>query len=267
MRQGLRQGGPARSPVLVLPIPSSATQELSMPVTAPDRATNLLIGILSRRNRELLVGLCDLVELEYGETICEPGRPYRHVYFPLLGFLSLFKDTAGHPPLEMGLIGNEGMLGATLLLGIDKPPLRGVVQGAGSALQMPTATFQRVFREQAPVAAMLKRYLYVLMRQLFQTTACTCFHSVEERLARWLLMTHDRAHADHFHLTHQWLADMLGVRRSAITIAAGRLQQRGLIRYTRGEITVMSRAGLEAAACECYRKLVDEYAEAFRPAE
>lgn len=236
-----------------------------MPVAAPDRATNLLIGILSRRNRELLVGQCELVELQYGETVCEPGRPYRHVYFPLLGFMSLFTGSTGHSPLEMGLIGNEGMLGATLLLGIDKPPLLGVVQGAGSALRMPAANFQRIAREQAPVAAMFKRYLYVLMGQLFQTAACTCFHAVEERLARWLLMTHDRAHADHFHLTHQWLADMLGVRRSAITIAAGRLQQRGLISYTRGEITVLSRAGLEGTTRECYRKLVDDYAAAFRP--
>ncbi len=237
-----------------------------MPVAAPDRATNRLIGILSRRNGALIVGQCDLVELRYGETVCEPGRPYRHVYFPLIGFMSLFTGGAGSSPLEMGLIGNEGMLGATLLLGVDQPPLRGVVQGAGSALRMPVAKFQRMILEQAPVAAVMKRYLYVLMCQLFQTAACTCFHSVEARLARWLLMTHDRAHADHFHLTHQWLADMLGVRRSAITIAAGRLQQRGLISYTRGEITVLSRAGLEATTCECYRKLIDEYAEAFRPA-
>jgi len=235
-----------------------------MPSAAPVRVANLLIGTLSRRNRDLILAQSELVELEYGETVCDPSRPYRHVYFPLLGFISLFTGITGHSPIEMGLIGNEGMLGATLLLGVDMPPLKAVVQGPGSALRMPAANFQRMLREQAPVKALFELYLYVLMRQLFQTAACTCFHSVEERLARWLLMTHDRAHADRFHLTHQWLADMLGVRRSAITIAAGDLQHRRLISYTRGEITVLSRRGLEAVTCECYRKLVDDYAEVFQ---
>ncbi len=234
-----------------------------MPSAAPDRVANLLIDMLSRRNRELMLGQCELVELQYGETVCETDGPYRHVYFPLLGFISLFMGISGHAPLEMGLVGNEGMLGASLLLGVDEAPLKAVVQGPGSALRMSTANFQRMLREQAPIAAILQRYLHVLMRQLFQTAACTCFHSVEERLARWLLMTHDRAHADHFHMTHQCLAGMLGVRRSAITIAAGGLQQRRLISYTRGKITVLSRPGLEAVTCECYRKLVDDYAEAF----
>jgi CRP-like cAMP-binding protein len=235
-----------------------------MPSAAQVRVANFLIGMLSRRNRELMVGQCELVELRYGETVCETDRPYRHVYFPLLGFISLFTGITGHAPLEMGLVGNEGMLGATLLLGVDKAPLKAVVLGAGSALRMPVTQFQRMLREQAPMTAILQRYLHVLMRQLYRTATCTCFHSVEERLARRLLMTHDRVHGDHFHLTHQWLAEMLGVRRSAITIAAGGLQQRRLIRYARGEITVLSRPGLEVLACECYQKLVDDYADAFR---
>jgi CRP-like cAMP-binding protein len=155
----------------------------------------------------------------------------------------------------MALIGNEGMLGATLVLGMSTVPLRAVVQGAGSAWRMPASQLRRELAGSADLRRVLGRHVYAVMTEVSKTAACTCFHDAGARLARWLLMTHDRAHADHFHLTHQFMADMLGVQRSAITIAAGALQKKKLIRYTRGEISILDRRGLEDASCDCYRKL------------
>ena len=159
----------------------------------------------------------------------------------------------------MGLIGSEGMLGVTLVLGINTAPLDAVVQGSGTALRLSASQLQRELRDTPALFKILSRYLYVLMAQLSQSVACSHFHETEPRLARWLLMTHDRAHADHFYLTHQRLADMLGVQRSAVTIAAGTLQKRKLICYTRGEINILDRAGLEAGSCECYGELTEDY--------
>lgn len=169
----------------------------------------------------------------------------------------------GHKPLEMGLIGNEGMLGATLALGVTNSPQRGVVQGSGTALRMTVAHLRAELRDSAALRRTLDRYLYVLMAQLSQTAACARFHAIEARLARWLLMTHDRAPSDHFYLTHDFLADMLGVRRSAVTIAAGALQHRELISYSRGRIVIVDRQGLESASCECYRAVVEDYENLF----
>jgi len=162
--------------------------------------------------------------------------------------------------LEMGLVGNEGMLGVTLKLGIKTAPMRAVVQGTGTALRMTGSNFTRLLGRTPAMFHILDRYLYVLMAQLTRSSACTRFHEIEPRLARWLLMTHDRAHADHFYLTHEFLADMLGVRRSGVSIAAGALQLRKLIRYSRGEITILNRKGLEAASCECYGATQEDYA-------
>lgn len=227
------------------------------------QAVNRLIGGLPRKERSRFLALCEPVELVFGAILCEPEQPFRHAYFPVTGFISLVKTLDGRHPMEIGLIGSEGMLGATLALGGGTAPLRGVVQGAGTALRMTAPQLRSELRDSPPLLRTLNRYLYVLMAQLAQTTACTHFHETEPRLARWLLMTHDRAHADHFYLTHQLLADMLGVQRSAVTIAAGALQQRKLISYTRGEIHILSRTGLEAASCECYGAVVDDYAQLF----
>ncbi len=224
---------------------------------------NRLIGSLPRKERDRILERCEPVDLVFGTVLCEPGQLFRRVYFPLTGFISLVVEMGGHKPLEMGLIGNEGMLGVTLALGVSTAPHRGVVQGSGTALRMSAPQLRGALRDSPALLRTLNRYLYVLMAQLSQTAACTRFHVVEARLARWLLMTHDRAHADYFHLTHQFLADMLGVQRSAVTIAAGALQHRKLVHYTRGKITVLDRKGLEAASCECYKAVVEDYANLF----
>ncbi len=226
-------------------------------------ANNRLLDDLPRKDRNAFSARCEAVELVFGTVLCEPDELYRHVYFPHTGFISLVASVDHHPPLEMGLIGNEGMLGVTLVLGVNSAPMRGVVQGSGTALRMTVAQFRRELSDIPALAQTLGRYLYVLMAQLSQTAVCTNFHDLESRLARWLLMTHDRAHADRFHLTQSFLADMLGVQRSAVTIAAGEFQRKSLIRYSRGEISVLSRKGLEALACQCYAEVVKDYAKFF----
>lgn len=224
---------------------------------------NRLIEGLPRKDRNQVLARCESVDLVFGAILCDQDEPFRYIYFPLTGFISLVATVGRHQPLEMGLIGFEGMLGATLVLGVNNASLRGVVQGSGTALRMTARQFRRELRDCPSLLRALNQYTYVLMAQLSQTAACNCFHEVNARLARWLLMTHDRAHADHFHLTHQFLADMLGVQRSAVSIAAGVLQRRKLIRYSRGEINVLDRSRLEAVACECYGKGIADYAQLF----
>lgn len=222
---------------------------------------NQLLASLPHQESARVLACCEPVDLVFGSILCEPEQALRHLYFPLTGFISLVITLRDHQPLEMGLIGNEGMLGATLVLGVNSVPMRAVVQGSGTALRISATDFRRELQECPELLRLLNRYLYVLMAQLSQTAACTHFHEIEPRLARWLLMTHDRAHADHFYLTHEYLADMLGVRRSGVTVAAGALQLRGLIHYTRGEISILDRKGLEAASCECYDATIDDYAQ------
>lgn len=234
---------------------------MSINSTAP--VTNRLLGALPSKDRTGLLSRCETVSLEFGTVLCEPDQYYEYTYFPLSGFISLVELVGSHEPLELGLIGNEGMLGVTLALGIDTAPLRGVVQGAGSALRMQRLQLRKELQASSALLDILQRYLYVTLSQLAQTAGCTQFHEIEARLSRWLLMTHDRAHADHFHLTHKFLADMLGVQRSAVTIAAGALQKRKLIHYTRGEISILDRRGLEAASCKCYDAVIDDYARQF----
>ncbi|MDB6060940.1 MAG: Crp/Fnr family transcriptional regulator [Verrucomicrobiaceae bacterium] len=221
---------------------------------------NRLIDNLSSNERKQFLEQCTPVELIFGTLLCEADQPFTEVYFPLTSFISLVSSVSGHQPLEIGLIGSEGMLGATLALGILTAPSQAWVQGSGTALRMSANSFQIELKKNATLMTQLNRYLYVTMAQLSQIAACTHFHEIEVRLARWLLMAHDRAHADRFYLTHKFLADQLGVQRSAVTIAAGNLQKKHLISYTRGEIRILDRAGLEAAACECYHALIDDYA-------
>jgi CRP-like cAMP-binding protein len=219
-----------------------------------------LIARLPQADRRRLLAASQLVELRMGEDLSELGSATRHVYFPTDSFISLLTRVDDHPGLEVGMVGQEGMLGVQVALGVARAPLRALVQGPGSAWRLSAAGFRRELAGCPALRRGLDRYLYVLMAQLANSASCLRFHLIGPRLARWLLMSHDRAHADSFRITHEFLAYMLGVRRVGITMAAGVLQGDGLIRYHRGELTVLDRPGLEVAACSCYASDRESYA-------
>ncbi len=213
---------------------------------------NDLIELLPCKDRQRLHALCRPVELMPTDVLCEPGRPTGHVYFPTEGFVSLLTVIDGAPGLEVGMVGREGLLGVHLALGVASAPLQAVVQGAGAAWRIEVRAFRGELARSAALQRTLNRYVAVVMAQLAALAACQRFHLIGPRLARWLLMSHDRAHDDGFRVTHESLARMLGVRRVGITNAAGALQRSGLIAYRRGDLRVLDRSGLEAVACGCY---------------
>jgi len=193
------------------------------------------------------------VFLNFGDVLYEPGDPIRYVYFPGDSLVSLLTQVEERMTLEVGLIGSEGMVGISLALGVSSSPMRALVQGTGAAMRMEAGRFQLELKQSPSLQRELYRYSHLLMAQFTQTAACNRFHGVEARLARWLSMTRDRVSSDRFHLTHDFMADMLGVRRVGITNAATTLRERRLIEYNRGDITILDRKGLNAAACVCYR--------------
>jgi CRP-like cAMP-binding protein len=215
--------------------------------------TNRLLAALPAKELEHFVARCESIDLILADVLCVPGDPIHHVYFPTSSFISLVAPIDGYAGLEVGMIGNEGMFGIGVMLGVEVAPLHALVQGAGHALRMSAKHFRRELEDSPALHRGLNRYIYVLISQLAQTAACTRFHVVEARLARWLSMTRDRAGSDEFHLTQEFLSHMLGVRRVGVTKAARSLQERKLISYSRGVIKVLDRTELEAAACGCYR--------------
>jgi len=222
-------------------------------------AGNRLLAALPVRQRNRLLAQCQMVPLKFGDCLLEKSKRIRHVYFPVTGFVSLATITTHHKPIAITLIGNEGMVGAEVCLERRVAANMSVVQGAGMALRISVPAFVRQLAVCPVLRQSCSRYCYVLLEQMAQSIACNSFHEVPPRLSRWLLMAQDRADGANLQLTHALLAAMLGVRRSAVTIAAGQLQAIRLISYSRGDITVLSRGELEAMSCECYAVGVKAY--------
>lgn len=226
--------------------------------TAPDSrrvlppVNSLLAAVPFKTFRRLRAWL-EPVTLPFGETLYEAGAAIEHVYFPDASVVSLLALADGHLPIGVGMVGREGMVGIPLALGQRVSPVGALVQAGGTAMRMAAPDFIREFRLSLPLQLELYRYANSLMAQIAQSAACNRFHLVEQRLARWLLMTRERIHSDRLCVTHEFLAHLLGVRRVGVTNAAHSLQQRALIQYRRGDITVLDRGGLEAAACGCPR--------------
>lgn len=213
---------------------------------------NRLIAALPRKDRQHLLGSCQYVELVLGDVLSKPNEPMHHVYFPTDGYISLVSPIDSHGSLEIALVGNEGVHGVSLALGVGLSSYRATVEGEGSAYRMRAALFRGEMRYSHALHKALNRYIYARMTQFAQMAICTRFHIVEARLARWLLVIQDRAFSNELHFTQEFLAHMLGVRRVGITKAAGSLQKRKLISYSRGTITIHDRSGLEDASCGCY---------------
>lgn len=212
---------------------------------------NLLAALSGAAYRRALPHL-EQVSLSFGDNLYQPGARMAHVYFPGNSLVSLLTVVDGHSPLEVGLVGYEGMVGAGLALGVRHSAVRAVVQGAGNATRMKSEAFLLEYGRNLPLQRDLLHYIHSLMAQISQTAACNRFHLVEARLARWLLMTGDRVRSNQFVLTQEFLGHMLGVRRVGVTNAARALLKRNLISYSRGRIAILDRRGLEAASCQCY---------------
>lgn len=237
-------------------------REISLVTFKQSASENHLLTTLPAPGRQRLLADCEQAELRLSEVICRSGERVRHVYFPADGIISLVTTLGDGSRLEVGSIGHEGMLGSSLILGINTSAQHAEVQRAGIALRLGASVFQRHLGENIELRRLLNCYVYVLMGQLAQTTACSHYHKVRARLARWLLMTRDRARCNQFHVTQEFLAHMLGVRRVGITNAANSLREEGLIDYRRGAITILDAAALEQVSCACYRGGNDIYEHA-----
>ncbi len=230
---------------------ATSTRPTTNPTSA--RHANSVLRTLSPNDSQRLLANSEQVDLVYGDVLCEANKPLRHVYFPNSGIISLLTSLDGHESVEVGLVGREGMAGMGLFLGSVISPVLMLVQGNGTATRMKAASFRNEIKFNPALQRELSHYLYAFMAQVAQTAACNRHHLLVQRLARWLLMTHDRVQSNEFHLTQAFLAHMLGVRRVGVTRAAGVLLKKNLINYRRGEITIINRKGLERASCRCYR--------------
>jgi len=223
---------------------------------------NRLLAALPRKDYRKLLPFLKPVMLTFAEVLYEPHARIRHVYFPNDCFVSMLTSVDAGRVAEVGLVGFEGMIGIPVVLGAAVSPFRAVVQGGGTAMRMNIVDFRREFSESAALRRELFLFTHLLMIQIAQTAACNRFHVVTQRMARWLLMTRDRVNSNEFRITQEFLALMLGVQRSRVSMAAGSLMERKLIGYRRGTVTILDQRGLEAAACGCYKTVKDIYTQA-----
>jgi CRP-like cAMP-binding protein len=220
---------------------------------------NRLLAKVPQEELERLRPHLGHVSFALGEVIYESGGRQSHIYFPTTAIISLLYLMQNGSSAEMGVAGCEGLVGVALFMGGDSVPNRAVVQSAGDALRMKTKVLQDEFARGGTFQRVLLRYTQALMTQMSQTAVCNRLHTVEQQLCRWLLLSRDRLDTDELVMTQELIANMLGVRREGVTHAAGHLQESGLISYVRGRITILDRRGLEAAVCECYKVVKDEY--------
>jgi CRP-like cAMP-binding protein len=225
---------------------------------------NRLLAALPRRDYLRLSRYLEPVTLTFGQVLQEPGARIRHAYFPLSGVISLLSVVGQNKAAEIGVVGNEGVVGGSAALGMSISQLRAVVQGAGTAVRITSSRLHKEFGNHGSWYREHSRFVHALMSQAAQTAVCNRFHKAEARLARWLLATRDRVNSHHLFLTHDFLSNMLGVRRVGVTAAATNLQKRGLITYSRGHIQLLDLPGLEAAACECYQAVKEIYRRSYK---
>jgi len=220
--------------------------------TNGDPGVNRLLATLTTKEYRRLLPKLKTVSLVLGEVLYEPGAVIKYVYFPNDSIISLISGLSENSWLEVGMVGNEGMAGLAVFMGVNSSSTRALVQGAGTAMRMSSAAVRTEASQLGNFHHLLHRYSHSLLTQVSQASACNRFHFVDARLARWLLMTKDRLGVEEFPLTQEFLANMLGVRREGVSKAAGALQSGNLIRYSRGVITILNRRGLEAKSCKCY---------------
>ena len=229
-----------------------------MPPSKSPPIANRLLAALPNKDYQPLKGQLEEVPLEFGKVLYRPSEMISDVYFPNSGIVSLLAGVNERSTLEVGFVGNDGMVGLAVFLGVDSSLNRAVVQGAGSAMKMKATAFREECNRGGALPRLLQRYSHSVLAQVTQYAVCNQFHAVDARLARWLLMTNDRMGDDEFQLTQEFLSNMLGVRREGVSVAAGNLQKRKLIRYSRGHLKILDRVGLEATTCVCYDIIKNE---------
>jgi CRP-like cAMP-binding protein len=236
-----------------------AQQEIFQTRTLSHPTANGILNALTRAEYERLALHLEYVKMPLGEVLCHPDETITHVYFPNSGAVSLVSTFEDGETVEVGMVGNEGMFGICAFLGSLSTPLEAIVQLAGDGLRMRVEVLKSEFKKGGQLQDLLLRYTQAFLTQIAQGAACNRAHSIDGRLAKWLLMSQDRSLSKDLGLTHEFISQMLGVRRAGVTEAAGQLKEAGLISYKRGNVSILDREGLEAKSCECYPIMKKEF--------